>query len=91
MAERKFDKYSANRDVISLFSGAMGLDIGLQEAGLNVVIGQDFDQVCVDTMKANGHRVLGGDIRDIEPQTILDKINKYIDEYENIGEEIPLP
>ena len=80
MAERKFDKYSANRDVISLFSGAMGLDIGLQEAGLNVVIGQDFDQVCVDTMKANGHRVLGGDIRDIEPQTILDMTNLKIGE-----------
>ena len=80
MAERKFDKYSANRDVISLFSGAMGLDIGLQEAGLNVVIGQDFDQVCVDTMKANGHHVLGGDIRDIEPQTILDMTNLKIGE-----------
>ena len=80
MAERKYDKYSANRDVISLFSGAMGLDIGLQEAGLNVVIGQDFDQVCVDTMKANGHHVLGGDIRDIEPQTILDMTNLKIGE-----------
>ncbi len=32
-----------NRNVISLFSGAMGLDIGLARAGLNIVIGQDFD------------------------------------------------
>lgn len=32
-----------NRDVISLFSGAMGLDIGLAKAGLNIAIGQDFD------------------------------------------------
>lgn len=31
-----------NRDVISLFSGAMGLDIGLAKAGLNIAIGQDF-------------------------------------------------
>ena len=48
---------SQNRDVISLFSGAMGLDIGLAKAGLNIVIGQDFDAACVATMKANGHKV----------------------------------
>ena len=60
-----------NRDVISLFSGAMGLDIGLAKAGLNVVIGQDFDPVCVATMQANGHRVLGGDIRKIDPSELL--------------------
>lgn len=68
----KYRKYANNRKVISLFSGAMGLDIGMQEAGLDVVIGQDFDASCVETMKANGHNVLGGDIREIEPQTLLD-------------------
>lgn len=66
------EKYKDNRDVISLFSGAMGLDIGLNKAGLNVVIGQDFEPACVETMKANGHRVLGGDIRDIKPETLLE-------------------
>ena len=65
-------KYYNNRDAISLFSGAMGLDIGLTEAGINIVIGQDFDKDCVETMKASGHNVLGGDIRDIEPQQLLD-------------------
>ena len=40
------NEYADNRDVISLFSGAMGLDIGLEKAGLNVVIGQDFDESC---------------------------------------------
>lgn len=64
--------YKNNRDVISLFSGAMGLDIGMGKAGLNVVIGQDFDAACVETMKANGHNVLGGDIRGIQPETILE-------------------
>ena len=64
--------YKDNRDVISLFSGAMGLDIGMSKAGLNVVIGQDFDVDCVETMKANGHNVLGGDIREINPETILE-------------------
>ena len=48
------NEYADNRDVTSLFSGAMGLDIGLEKAGLNVVIGQDFDESCVKTMQANG-------------------------------------
>ena len=60
MKQNDYSKYVTNRDVISLFSGAMGLDIGLEKAGLNVLIGQDFDIACVKTMKANGHKVLGG-------------------------------
>ena len=64
-------KYKDNRDVISFFSGAMGLDIGLEKVGLNVVIGQDFEPSCVETMRANGHNVLGGDIREINPETLL--------------------
>lgn len=38
MKYEQYSKYYDNRDVISLFSGAMGLDIGLAKAGLNVVI-----------------------------------------------------
>ena len=60
-----------NRNVISLFSGAMGLDIGLARAGLNIVIGQDFDKSCVETMQANGHEVLCGDIREIKAPDLL--------------------
>lgn len=63
-----------NRDVISLFSGAMGLDIGLTRAGLNIAIGQDFDAACVATMRANGHKVLSGDIRDIDPADLLEQV-----------------
>lgn len=58
----RFRDNAANRDVISLFSGAMGLDIGLTKAGLNIVIGQDFDPACAATMRANGHKVLSGEI-----------------------------
>lgn len=74
------EKYKDNRDVISLFSGAMGLDIGLGKAGLNVVIGQDFEPSCVETMKANGHNVLGGDIREIKPETLLELTGLHIGE-----------
>ncbi len=78
--EEAHEKYKNNRDVISLFSGAMGLDIGLEKAGLNVVIGQDFEPSCVETMKANGHNVLGGDIRDIKPETLLELTGLHVGE-----------
>jgi DNA (cytosine-5)-methyltransferase 1 len=54
--------------VVSLFSGAMGLDLGLQRAGLNVAISQDYDKWCVETMRKNGHLALGGDIRELISQ-----------------------
>ena len=74
------EKYKNNRDVISLFSGAMGLDIGLGKTGLNVVIGQDFEPSCVETMKTNGHNVLGGDIREIKPETLLELTGLHVGE-----------
>lgn len=80
MKYEQYSKYYDNRDVISLFSGAMGLDIGLAKAGLNVVIGQDFDASCVKTMRANGHKVLEGDIREIEPQQLLSLTGLHIGE-----------
>lgn len=52
----------------------MGLDIGLERAGLNIAIGQDFDAACVATMRANGHKVIGGDIRDIDPADLLEQV-----------------
>ena len=68
-----FKDNAANRDVISLFSGAMGLDLGLAKAGLNIVIGQDIDPACVATMRANGHTVLDGDIRTIGEAELLEQ------------------
>lgn len=70
--QKSYSRYADNRDVISLFSGAMGLDIGLGKAGLHVVVGQDFEESCVKTMRDNGHKVLSGDIRDIQPQQLLE-------------------
>ncbi len=79
-SEEAYEKYKDNRDVISLFSGAMGLDIGLGKAGLNIVIGQDFEPTCVETMKSNGHKVLGGDIREIKPETLLELTGLHVGE-----------
>ena len=51
--------------VISLFSGAMGLDLGLNDAGLRVAVSQDVDRWCVETMRGNGHTAIEGDIREL--------------------------
>lgn len=80
MKYEQYRKYYDNRDVISLFSGAMGLDIGLTKAGLNVVIGQDSDDACVKTMRANGYKVLEGDIREVKPQQLLDLVGLQVGE-----------
>ena len=75
MRQIKYADSAENNDVISLFSGAMGLDIGLGLAGLNVRLGQDNDLSCVNTIMANGHKVIGGDIRTITPEQLLETVN----------------
>jgi DNA (cytosine-5)-methyltransferase 1 len=57
-----------NYPVISLFSGAMGLDLGLIKSGLSVKVSQDIEPSCRETMKANGHPHLIGDIRTLIQQ-----------------------
>ena len=56
---------------ISLFSGAMGLDLGLEKAGIDLKLCQDFDETCYQTMLINGKPALGGDIRGIDSATVL--------------------
>lgn len=52
-----------DKPVISLFSGAMGLDLGLQSAGMNIRISQDIDPWCAKTMSENGYPYVLGDIK----------------------------
>ncbi|MBT9132945.1 MAG: Modification methylase HaeIII [Syntrophomonadaceae bacterium] len=51
--------------VISLFSGAMGLDLGLEAAGLEIRVSQDIDPWCCRTMEVNGKKYVSGNIRDL--------------------------
>lgn len=69
-----------NRKAISFFSGAMGLDLGLIEAGIDIVIGQDLEPSCIQTMAANGHKSIAGDIREITPEFMLKQAHMEVGE-----------
>lgn len=68
--ERKLHALPAGEDarpkVVSLFSGAGGMDIGFARAGFRVVFANDFDPAAVETYRKNiGDHVVPGDITKI--------------------------
>ena len=57
--------------VISLFSGAGGLDLGFKQAGFNLIWANDFDKDAVETYKENiGKECVLGDITKIPSSEI---------------------
>jgi len=60
--------------VISLFSGAMGLDLGLEQAGFQVVVAVECDRQAVSTIKLNRPElpVIDKKIEAVEVEEILD-------------------
>lgn len=65
---------------ISLFSGAMGLDLGIEEAGFDVLACIENDSNCVKTIKANkpSVRIYPEDINTIAPQQVLDDLGEKV-------------
>lgn len=60
-------------NVVSLFSGAGGLDLGFQQAGFRVIWANDFDKDAVETYKLNfGEHIVHGSICDISTDDIPD-------------------
>ena len=41
------------KKIISLFSGALGLDLGLEEAGLKIAVAVEKNRTAVETIKLN--------------------------------------
>lgn len=65
------------RRAISLFSGAGGMDIGVRDAGFNILAEIELDQHCCATLSANAKaqkydtNVIHADIRTINPTELL--------------------
>ncbi len=59
---------------ISLFAGAGGMDIGVDDAGFNTVCAIESDLHCAATLRRNGRRklVCQTDIRVVDPTRLLD-------------------
>ncbi len=60
---------------ISLFSGAGGLDIGLQMAGIETVASVELDKHCANTLRHNtSSMVFEGDVRNFEPKSVMNAV-----------------
>jgi len=58
---------------LSFFSGALGLDLGLEEAGFEALLACEVDKDCIDTILTNKpHLPVIGDIRNYNSSQILD-------------------
>ena len=68
-------KKSNKPKVISLFSGAGGLDIGFEQAGFSIAVAVEMDPSCCDTLKTNRPDlpIINGNITDITGTEILSK------------------
>ena len=59
-------------NAISLFSGAGGLDIGLNSAGIHTVASVELDKHCAQTLRRNTNtRVFNEDVRSVSPKEVL--------------------
>ena len=60
--------------MVSLFTGAMGLDLGLEAAGFAPQVCVEHDPICCATIRANRPDVpiIERDIRQVQPQEALD-------------------
>jgi DNA (cytosine-5)-methyltransferase 1 len=71
---KKVKNSSSKPKVISLFSGAGGMDIGFENAGFEIAVAVEFDSSCCDTLRKNRPNtpVIEGDISVLKTSNILE-------------------
>jgi DNA (cytosine-5)-methyltransferase 1 len=73
--------------IISLFSGAGGLDLGFKNEGFKISLALDLEQAAIKTHKKNfkGTKSYVADLTDIGPEGVLLEAKKIIPKGEKIG------
>ena len=68
-------------NILSLFSGCGGLDLGFERAGFNIPVANEFDTAIYETFKINHPKthLVEGDVRQITKENILPFVNGEID------------
>ena len=70
---------NGSKNVISTFSGAMGLDNGVEKAGLSIRLCVEFEHAMAETIRANrpGLPLIEDDIRNYSGDDLRAKLSIY--------------